>query len=33
MQATTAELLETVEQLPAQELDEFVLQVLQVQAH
>jgi hypothetical protein len=31
MQAATAELLRTVEQLPSQELDEFVMQVLQVQ--
>ncbi len=33
MQATTAQLLQTVEQLPSQELDEFVMQVLQVRAH
>jgi ABC-type uncharacterized transport system ATPase component len=33
MQAATAELLRTVEQLPSQELDEFVMQVLQVQTH
>lgn len=33
MQASTAQLLEIVEQLPPQELEEFLLQVLRVQAH
>lgn len=33
MQASTAQLLETVEQLPPQELEEFLLQILKVQAH
>lgn len=33
MQASTAQLLEAVEQLPPQELEEFVLQILKVQAH
>lgn len=33
MQAATAQLLQSVEQLPPQELDEFVTQVLQVHAH
>ena len=33
MQAATAQLLQRVEQLPSQELDKFVTQVLQVCAH